>query len=70
MSLKIAKLLNQNFLNEIGLELPIFYWFKVIGNENEDFFIIPNATLVVSERALITFKQFNINYCDIKEYDE
>ncbi|WP_183575288.1 hypothetical protein HDF18_15190 [Mucilaginibacter sp. X5P1] len=67
---KISKSELFDDLNEDGLDLPIFYWFKVIGNENEDFFIIPNSRLIISERALNILKMFNINHCDIKEYSE
>jgi hypothetical protein len=65
---KITKSQLFNDLNEDGLDLPTFFWFRVIGNENEDFFIVPNMTLVISERALNTLKQFNVNHCVIKDY--
>lgn len=57
-------------LNENDLELPTFYWFKIIGGENADFFIIPNSMLVISELAMNVLKKFNINHCDIREYNE
>ncbi|HZX58111.1 MAG TPA: hypothetical protein VFE54_05280 [Mucilaginibacter sp.] len=66
---EVTKSLLFNDLNENGLDLPTFFWFKVIGDENQDFFIVPNATLVISERALNIFKQFNVNHCDIREYN-
>ncbi len=53
-------------LNEEGLDLPQFVWFRVTGNSNDDFCIMPNFTLVVSEQALNIFKQFRINHCEIK----
>jgi hypothetical protein len=56
-------------LNENGLNLPGFYWLRVIGNEDNDFFLLPNARLIVSEKALNALRQFNINYCDIEEYN-
>jgi len=55
-------------LNIDDLQLPKFYWFDVIGNKVDDFYLLPNFMLVVSERALNVLKQFNINHCDIKEY--
>jgi hypothetical protein len=57
-----------NDLNEDGLNLPDFFWFIITGDENDDFFIVPNFTLVISERALNILRQFNINYCDITLY--
>lgn len=67
---KVSKSQVFNDLNENGLDLPIFLWFKVVGDENEDFFMITNGTLVISEQALNTLKQFNINNCDLKEYND
>ena len=58
-----------NDLNEDGLDLPVFHWFKVIGTEQEDFFLIPNSRLIISQKALDILRQFNINHCDIKEYN-
>jgi len=48
--------------------LPTFYWLKISGDANDDFFTGPNSTLVVSERALKIIKRFNLNHCDIKNY--
>jgi len=56
-------------LNDNEVILPIFYWIKIFGDENDDFFITSNGTLVVSDRALKTIKKFNLNYCDVKDYD-
>jgi hypothetical protein len=55
-------------LNENGLDLPVFFWFRVLGCESDDFFIAANSTLVISERALSILRQFNIDHCDIEEY--
>ena len=67
---KITKSQIFDDLNEHGLDLPKFFWFKITGSENDDFFIVPNFTLVISERALNTLKRFNINHCDINVYPE
>jgi hypothetical protein len=67
---KITKSQLFDDLNEDGLDLPVFFWFRVIGSDNDDFFIVPNFTLVVSKRALNVLKEFNINHCDVKEYND
>lgn len=65
---KVTKSQLFNDLHEDGLILPPFYWFKLIGNENDDFFIVPNSMLAVSQRALETLQAFNIDRCQIHEY--
>ncbi|MDB4923520.1 hypothetical protein [Mucilaginibacter sp.] len=67
---KITKSQFFNDLHEDGLILPLFYWFKIIGNENDDFFIVPNSMLVVSQHALETLQAFNMDRCQIQEYEK
>jgi hypothetical protein len=50
-------------------DLPLFYWFDVSCDNGNDFFLLPNATLVVSESALKSLSEFNISHCDIEDYN-
>jgi len=55
-------------LNPDDRELPMFYWLKINGNNQEDFFMSSERVLAISQRTLNILQQFNINYCDIEEY--
>ena len=52
------------------VSLPVFYWFIVGNDRGNDFFLLPDASLVVSEDALEALKKFQILHCDIKEFIE
>jgi hypothetical protein len=67
---KVTKSQFFNDLHEDELELPRFLWFKIVGNETDDFFIVPNSMLVVSKKALDTLQAFNIDRCRIQEYEK
>jgi hypothetical protein len=45
-------------------ELPNFYWLKIEGKENDDFFVDEEG-LIVSEDVLKFLKKANLNYCRI-----
>ena len=49
------------------LELPTFYWFVVGNDVDADFYLLPNASLVVSENALDVLKKFQISHCKIED---
>jgi len=55
-------------LNENGKDLPTFFWLKINGTSDDDFFITSNFTLVISERALEILRQFNIDHCTVEIY--
>lgn len=49
-------------------ELPIFYWLKIVGQDEDDFKLSSNGSLIVSEEVLHVFQKVNINHCDVDEY--
>jgi hypothetical protein len=50
-------------------DLPSFKWLQVDGVAgNQDFGLSKNHTLVVSETALETLRQFGIQNCEIREW--
>ncbi|HBC3381919.1 TPA: hypothetical protein KDY48_000002 [Vibrio parahaemolyticus] len=52
-----------------GIQLPKFYWLKVVGSvEKDDFWIAEDYRLVVSEKALKTLKKGRIDEADIEEF--
>jgi hypothetical protein len=50
------------------LELPKFYWFVVNNNSDSDFFLLSNASLIVSGNGLAALKKFQISHCDIENF--
>ena len=52
-----------------GETIPEFRWLQVTGQRAvDDFGLMADATLVVSERALDVLRQGSLNNCDIEDY--
>lgn len=50
-------------------QLPEFRWFKVFGKAGaDDFGLLPDATLVVSDRALAMLRAAGIQHCEVEPY--
>lgn len=51
------------------LELPKFWWMKVLGVEDiDDFLLTRNADILVSEEVYDVLREFSLNDCTISEY--
>lgn len=52
-----------------GRQLPQFVWLKIGGKPGvDDFGLAGNGKLIVSGKALVVLKSFNLNHCDIAPY--
>ena len=52
-----------------GRQLPEFVWLKINGKPGgDDFGIAGDGKLIVSAKALVVLRSFNLNHCDIAPY--
>ena len=58
-----------NDIYPAGKKLPDFYWFDITGKAGvDDFGISQENSLIVSERALMFLKKFNLDNCEIESW--
>src|SRR5690349_15029857 len=55
------------FYPQVADSLPDWLWLKPAGEPHvSDFWLLPNANLVVSGRALGVMRRFALQHCDVK----